>query len=166
MRTSVHARLGPLDGHVEAANSLSVCRAPLVLNVVFPKAATPSDLPASPFPQKAVVVLCFGLSDNRCGTRDEEDPSKSFVAYGSPASLRKVPVTMEVHHSESSGPPWTGYPWGQKGLRGPMDRSTLTKRIIPLIWLWCLPPRVRQKTSFDMRPPPLWCRPRSWVAVL
>jgi hypothetical protein len=114
-----------LDGHVEAANSLSVCRAPLVLNVVFPKAATPSDLPASPFPQKAAVVLCFGLSDNRCGTPDEEDPSKSFVAYGSPASLRKVPVTREVHHSESSGPPpldWLSLgPKGSQRPNGPVN---------------------------------------------
>jgi hypothetical protein len=49
-RASVHARLGPLDRHVEAANSRSAGRAPLAFNAVPPKAAASDDLPASPVP--------------------------------------------------------------------------------------------------------------------
>jgi hypothetical protein len=50
-RALVHARLGPLDGHVEAANSPSADRVPLAFNVMAPKLLRLVTCPPCRFPR-------------------------------------------------------------------------------------------------------------------
>jgi hypothetical protein len=76
-----------MTNHVELIHSPSPCRAPRALDAVSPKVFAACAVLASPVPQVAVELRLVGQADNRCGARDEEDPSESLPQQETPSMV-------------------------------------------------------------------------------
>jgi hypothetical protein len=101
LRPPVHTRLGPTTSHMELLRSSSTCKAPRTFNAVSPDGATPNASPSSPVSKAATELMMALPTDNRCGTRDEEDLPGSV-----PSSL--VPCDGHAWLQSSNGPPLGG----------------------------------------------------------
>jgi hypothetical protein len=67
----------------------------------------------------AAGVICHGLSDNHGSACDEGGLFESFAMNGSPASLKKVPFTIEARHSEHTGASLDQFSLGPDGSQRP-----------------------------------------------
>jgi hypothetical protein len=136
--TLVHARLRPSTCHMVSAHSPMACRASLAINAVPPKVVDASITFASLVPQTAAAAPCSDSLEDRCGTRDEEDPPESFIESETPPSS----PTLCKEDGQTSGPPmglmppgpdWPGEP------AGPVDSSPPPQPNPTLLSLSALP---------------------------
>jgi hypothetical protein len=97
----VHARLGPTTIHVELLRLPPTCRVPRAFNAVSPDDVASNASPASPVSKAAAKLVMALPTDNRCGTRGEEDLPGSM-----PSS--PVPCDGDAWLQSSNGPPLGG----------------------------------------------------------